>query len=351
MANKNKNQFEDMSSYSSKNEYKKAKIEKNGLSVVIKSIVIVFSVICILVGGAAIYAGNVMFSSLSTTTITKDLEELGITEGTVTSDGITNIALYGVDSRSMSFTGLSDVIMIMTIDEINNTIKLTSILRDSRVYMGDDYTWTSTGYDKINHAYSYGGAEFAIKTLNTNFGLDIQDYVTVNFYYMAEIIDAFGGVDIELTSTEISVINSMVDSEDYLYASAGTVHLNGNQAVAFSRIRKIDSDNERAIRQQEVLSALLMLATEIPVTDYVSLITQMTSLCETSLDLTEILNLAPIITTDFTIETKSIPGDTETDLTSGTYENSGWMWSYDLDNASSNLLEFIYGDLLEYFIS
>lgn len=348
MAKKEK-QFEDISSYSSKNEYKKAKISKSGGHIVIKSIIIFFSILCIVIGGAAIYAGNVVFSSLSTTTITKDLEELGITEGTVTHDEITNIVFYGVDSRSMSFSGLSDVIMIMSIDEANDTIKLTSVLRDSRVYMGDDYTWTSTGYDKINHAYSYGGAEFAIKTLNTNFGLDVQDYVTVNFYYMAEIIDAFGGVDIELSSTEIDVINSMVSSSDYLNASAGTVHLNGNQAVAFSRIRKIDSDNERAIRQQEVLSALLILTTEIPVTEYVSLITQMTSLCETSLDLTEIMDLAPIVTTGFTIETKSIPGDTETDLTSGLYENNAWMWNYDLEAASENLIDFIYGDLLEDF--
>lgn len=130
------------------------------------------------------------------------------------------------------------------------------------------------GYDKITHAYAYGGPELAIKTINQNFNLDIKNYVTVNFHQMAEIVDAFGGVDMDLTADEVYQLNQnlwtlsqespgTVVSSDYILNiygemdlingpfEGGTYHLNGNQAVAYARIRHIDSDDVRASRQQE----------------------------------------------------------------------------------------------------
>ena len=146
-----------------------------------------------------------------------DKEELGITKEaqaqTEQAAGITNIALFGVDARSYdgTFSGRSDAIMVLTIDNEHGKIKLTSILRDVRVYIGEECAYDS-GYDKLNHAYAYGGPELAIKTINQNFGLNIEDYVTVNFAAMAEIVDAFGGVDIEVTDGEISELNANLTS-------------------------------------------------------------------------------------------------------------------------------------------
>ena len=187
----------------------------------------------------------------------RDKTELGISEETKSEAGITNIALFGVDARDYdggTFAGRSDAIMVMSIDNVHHKVKLTSIMRDVRVYMGDGSPYDS-GYDKLNHAYMYGGPEQAIRAINQNFGLDIQDYVTVNFSAMAKIVDAFGGVNIDLTEDEISEINKNMyalaaespesmagDVSTYAPLSAGEgVLLNGDEAVAYGRIRAIDN--------------------------------------------------------------------------------------------------------------
>lgn len=272
-----RDEFQDISSYSSKQAYKKnqKKKKRTGLKVFLSFI----CVILVLVGGVMIYASTVLLGDLKTTTITKDKTELGISEETKSEAGITNIALFGVDARDYdggTFAGRSDAIMVMSIDNVHHKVKLTSIMRDVRVYMGDGSPYDS-GYDKLNHAYMYGGPEQAIRTINQNFGLDIQDYVTVNFSAMAKIVDAFGGVNIDLTEDEISEINKNMyalaaespesmagDVSTYAPLSAGEgVLLNGDEAVAYGRIRAIDNDNGRVERQQEVLSALLSKASSI----------------------------------------------------------------------------------------
>ena len=111
-------------------------------------------VILVLVGGVMIYASTVLLGELKTTTITKDKTELGISEETKSEAGITNIALFGVDARDYdggTFAGRSDAIMVMSIDNVHHKVKLTSIMRDVRVYMGDGSPYDS-GYDKLNHA-------------------------------------------------------------------------------------------------------------------------------------------------------------------------------------------------------
>ena len=187
-----RDEFQDISSYSSKQAYKKnqKKKKRTGLKVFLSFI----CVILVLVGGVMIYASTVLLGDLKTTTITKDKTELGISEETKSEAGITNIALFGVDARDYdggTFAGRSDAIMVMSIDNVHHKVKLTSIMRDVRVYMGDGSPYDS-GYDKLNHAYMYGGPEQAIRTINQNFGLDIQDYVTVNFASMAKIVDESG---------------------------------------------------------------------------------------------------------------------------------------------------------------
>ena len=306
-----------------------------------------------------IYASTVLLGDLKTTTITKDKTELGISEETKSEAGITNIALFGVDARDYdggTFAGRSDAIMVMSIDNVHHKVKLTSIMRDVRVYMGDGSPYDS-GYDKLNHAYMYGGPEQAIRAINQNFGLDIQDYVTVNFSAMAKIVDAFGGVNIDLTEEEVEQINinmrdlaatspdSMAgDVSTYAPLSAGEgVLLNGDEAVAYGRIRAIGNDNGRVERQQEVLSALLSKASSISKLEYPSIIQQLAPLCETSLTFDKMIGLAQIALTGFDIERLSIPSDVE-GYASDYCEGGGWMWTYDTDVAAQHIHEFIYED-------
>ena len=352
-----RDEFQDISSYSSKQAYKKnqKKKKRTGLKVFLSFI----CVILVLVGGVMIYASTVLLGDLKTTTITKDKTELGISEETKSEAGITNIALFGVDARDYdggTFAGRSDAIMVMSIDNVHHKVKLTSIMRDVRVYMGDGSPYDS-GYDKLNHAYMYGGPEQAIRTINQNFGLDIQDYVTVNFASMAKIVDAFGGVNIDLTEDEISEINKNMyalaaespesmagDVSTYASLSAGEgVLLNGDEAVAYGRIRAIDNDNGRVERQQEVLSALLSKASSISKLEYPSIIQQLAPLCETSLTFDKMIGLAQIALTGFDIERLSIPSDVE-GYASDYCEGGGWMWTYDTDVAAQHIHECIYED-------
>ena len=180
--------------YSNSRPVKKGRPKRWGVG---KTIVALVLVLVIAVGGSVAY----MLSGLTMTSIPKSDSALGIQAGAMSDSQITNIALFGLDSREDGNTGRSDVVMVLSVDRRHHALKLTSILRDSEVSI-EGY-----GYDKITHAYAYGGPELAIKTLNQNFNLDIRNYVTVNFYQMAEIVDAFGGVDIQLTAEEVYSLN------------------------------------------------------------------------------------------------------------------------------------------------
>ena len=394
MPRKNKEdyqQFEDLSSYSSSKEYKKRRKNRRARAV-LRGVGVFFCLLFILFGSGLVYVSTGLISGLTTTTIAKDDEALGIDpENIVMDDSVRNIALFGVDSRNGEFTGLSDVIMILTVDNKHGKIKMTSILRDSEVTIeGESFNQGYLNYvDKINAAYYYGGPELAIRTLNQNFSaegssLNIRDYVTINFANMAAIVDAFGGVDMEMTAEEVYQVNqnlwalsqevedkreedeangiynetyAEITSEDYipdiygeiniLYGEYedGTYHLNGNQAVAYGRIRKIDSDWVRVERQQKVLSALVEKLTGMGITDYTSLISQLMPYCETSLDLGDIVSMTPILFTDFTMSSISVPDPNyEYDLFDGNDEYGNYHMQYDPAGAAPRISAFIWED-------
>lgn len=161
---------------------------------------------------------------------------------------VINILVLGVDTWEAGGSGRSDLNMIVSIDQKNNTIKLASILRDTLVPI-EGHDW-----NRLNAAFAFGGAGLSINTVNEVFGLDIQRYIRLDFSAIRDIIDAVGGVDIELTDKEITYLRS------YGYKvskGAGRKHLDGDTALAYSRIRKIDSDFRRTQRQRNVMMAAL----------------------------------------------------------------------------------------------
>lgn len=301
-------------------------------------ILVVFLMLGIAAGGAFFY----LFGTLNTVEFTSDDEELGVAED-VSEGGITNIALFGVDTRDTGEdSGRSDAIIILTVDQDNNIIKMTSILRDSKVSIDGH------GENKINAAYAYGGAVLAVKTLNQNFNLDIKDYVTVNFSQLADIVDAVGGVTLTLTQEEVNAANALLVQyfpDASVIASSGEVLLTGEQAVSYSRVRKIDSDDERASRQQKVLSAVFEQIKTMSKADYPSFIRQFLGIVETSLSYGDILSLSSIALTDFSIEQNTVPdAEYETDLWGGIDDDGIWYYIYDLNEATSRIHEIIYGD-------
>lgn len=315
---------------------RKQKKQRRVLKVILVILILIL-IFTIGVFGGALY----LFGNLNTVDFTADEEELGIAGDGVR--GITNIALFGVDTRDMdSDRGLSDAIIILTVDSNENVIKMTSILRDSKVPI-EGY-----GERKINGAYSLGGPSLAINTLNQNFDLDIKEYVTVNFAQLAEIVDAVGGVTLELTPAEVQSANrAMTESfpNEPKIESSGTVTLSGPQAVSYSRIRNIDSDNARASRQQEVLSAVFDKIMSMPKSDYPAFIREFLGIVETSLDYGDMLALSPIAVSGFTIESYTVPdAEFETDLWGGIDSNGAWVWIYDLDHAAERIHHIIYGE-------
>ena len=300
--------------------------------------------------------------------ITGNPDDLGFES--VIDKKITNIALFGIDSRKVgSFKGLSDSIMILSLNTESKKVKIISVMRDSLVpitYNG------KTVYGKINSAYSKGGPELAIKTLNTIFGLDISEYATVNFYGMADIIDAVGGIDVTLAEGELDVygyedgrrvnwgINGMIaeqcsymklDSSKYLIKKAGFQHLNGVQAVAYARIRhaaNIEGTNDdygRTDRQRYVMEQLFNKAVTLSKTQYVKLAKSLIPCSETSLSYSQIMSLAVnILLSSPTFEQSRVPL-TDYQMGSKSVKGYGSCVYYDLDYAAKIIKAFIYDDV------
>ena len=175
--------------------------------------------------------------------------------------GYRNIALFGIDSRDSSLGrgNRSDCIIIASINNETKEVKLISVYRDTYVNI------EGHGLDKITHAYSYGEAPLALKTLNENFDLNITEFATVNFDAVAEAINALGGVTIDVQQDEVEYINDYIGETSKVtglstekVTSAGTQTLDGVQAVAYSRIRYTEGgDYKRAERMRTVVEAMV----------------------------------------------------------------------------------------------
>ena len=269
-------------------------------------------------------------------------KDLGISDkNTYKNSDYINIAVFGLDTRSSeSFSGRSDSIIIASVNKKNGKIKLTSILRDSYVAI-DGYP-----NQKITHAYALGGPKLAVKTLNKNYNMDIENYVSFNFAKLAGLIDLTGGIDIEITETERREMNRVGADDGRKYVSvksSGKVHLNGMQAVTYSRIRGTDSDIARAERQRKVIVCLVDNVKGMGLSKYDNFIREAMNFCETSLSATEILSFTPMLSKPITIETLVIPGE-NTKAIGGMY-NGAWVWRYDLGLASNEIHRFIYGEI------
>lgn len=319
----------------SRNTPKKARPHKRGKGKKALKIIGLILLFFILLFGITYFY---LLGSLDTQDFPKDDASLGIT--TQGGLGVTNIAFFGVDTRDNTDTGRSDAILILSADLIHGNVKMTSILRDSKVPIDGH------GETKINHAYAYGGPELAVKTLNQVFKLNMKEYATVNFEQLVDIVDAVGGVTITITDEEMSTINIMMDEafpDGEHLTSSGRVLLNGQQAICYSRIRKIDTDNARAGRQQEILNAIFESLKGMSKLEYPKFVRRFSAIVETSLSTADIMKLAPLMVRDFAIVQNTIPDENyETDLSGGTDSDGVWYWHYDLDAAAERLHSIIY---------
>ncbi|MBQ8927160.1 MAG: LCP family protein [Oscillospiraceae bacterium] len=189
--------------------------------------------------------------------------ERTVTTGTLEAPYVHSVLLIGTDARDVTAErGRSDTMILLSVNSRSRTIYMTSFMRDSYV------TIPGHGAAKLNAAYSYGGAELLMDTLEQNFNVSIDDYMCVSFSGFAGIIDSFGGVEMTLSDSEAQAVNEILQSEvnglmgddpmsDFLQGG-GTYVLDGKQALSYARIRYVgNADFERTSRQREVMAQLL----------------------------------------------------------------------------------------------
>ena len=282
----------------------------------------------------------------------EEMNALGLTEAKITdmdifSDSdVFNVLLLGTDERKHDFAvnARADSIMILSIDKENKTMKLVSVQRGMGVpilegaYKGQ--------YDWITHCLRYGGAELVMKEIRECLRVDVNRYVRVNFDSFADLIDAVGGVDIELTALEAQGLNGEVRTNAYAKHKMyeGVNHLDGYDALQYSRLRYIDSDWKRIERQRKVIQAVVHKAQGLNLIELNDVANTILPMINTNLTKTEILDLvlfAPnVIGAD--IEQMSVPQK-------GTYGGMIGMggrnlYAVDFEANATILREFLYGE-------
>ncbi len=192
-----------------------------------------------------------------------------LTERDFVSDGtgVEDFVIFGVDTRSdeLEYTR-SDSIILVHIDYEEETVKMCSIYRDCLAHIdGYDYT-------KITHAHWYGGPDLALETINENYDLDLEAYMTLNFINFADLVDEIGGVEMEITEEEVSHLSDIDGAYTGKITEPGTYQLDGDQALAYSRIRHAEgADYRRSERQRDVLTSLFEKAKAQSANDRISL--------------------------------------------------------------------------------
>ncbi len=268
---------------------------KRGLKIFLRIILVIVIILIILLGIAFGFATS-KISKMQQVDINED--NLSINKDTEENlKGYRNIALFGVDSRddNLGEGNRSDCIIIASINQSTGDVNLISVYRDT--YVNID----GPGLDKITHAYSYGGPELALKTLNENLDLNISEFVTVNFDVVADAVNAIGGVTIDIQKDEIKYLNSYLSETSKVtglqtsqITSAGKQTLDGVQAVAYSRIRyTAGGDEKRTERMRTVVEAMFDKVKTMGIGEINNLANKILPELYTNINTGEILSLVP----------------------------------------------------------
>lgn len=260
----------------------KEKKKRRGLKIFGITVLVLVIILAILVGSIFWYI-NSKLSKMQTI----DLNEEDLNVSSQVEENLSeyrNIAIFGIDSREDSYSkgNRSDCIIIASINNNTKEVKLLSVYRDTYVQI-EGY-----GLDKITHAYSYGEAPLAIKTLNSNLDLNIKEFITVNFDAVKDIIDSIGGVEMTITSEEVSHISGIT--------KAGTYNLTGEQALAYARIRYASGgDYKRTERMRDVLTAVANKVKTMNVSQLNNLVDELLPKVYTNITAADIFSLFPSI--------------------------------------------------------
>lgn len=244
--------------------------------------------------------------------------------------------------------GRTDSIMIATVNQRDNTLCLTSIMRDTYVQI------PGFSDNKINAAYHNGGMKTLVKTIQQNFGITVDGYVLVNFDSFENVIDALGGIDIELSEAEVSYLNSTNYISDYSNHNLhlGVNHMNGNQALGYSRIRYVSKDGQagdfaRTLRHRTVMDAIYKRLMDKSALELIAMVPKLMPLVTTNIKKADLVNY---LYAGVTVRSKNSKLDTLNVPVEGAYRitrvrSMSVILPDDLDKNVDAMQKFIYGSL------
>lgn len=267
---------------------------------------------------ATAFAVNALFLGNVTSNLKGNLSKYGISDEAASfakQHKIVNVAVFGVDGRDDVEGDRTDTIMIATADYEHSKVKVASLMRDTYVYIDKKY-----GYDKLNAAYAYGGPDLALQTINQNFDTTVTDYITIDFNAMVSMVNAVGGVTIDIETDEeldwvneyLMDVNEKVETGSPFLEDTGSQVVDGSQALAYCRVRYVgDGDFDRTLRQRVVFEQVLSKALDLDLKEQYNLVMATLPYVETSLSTMEMLkygtNLALMPSKD--IEQSRFPTD------------------------------------------
>lgn len=366
MSESNNQEFVDISANAELKSKSNKKLKRK--VIIIKVICAVLSVIFLLTGTASIlYYGSINKinyqdidkkpnkpkpSGNNTSTDTTDPEHLVFDDenSNLLSDPyILNIMLFGADQYGNE--GLSDTMILLSIDNRHEKIKMTSFLRDTYISIPGCYA------SKLNAAYALGGAELSIATIEANYGVQIDRYAIVNFETFKEIVDIMGGVDVELTQEEIWYINDQIaqnGQSQYLPSDTqpGIVHLNGQQSLWYARNRGGyvngteygGSDWDRVERQRNFLNSVMDELKDASLTEIVQIVNAVGPSITTNLKNSEITSLVASSLTYLRYDIEQLSMPTDGTWSYGYNEAGSVILVDDWNRARYDLAKFIYED-------
>ena len=258
-------------------------------------------------------------------------------------ENVWNVLLIGADESLSEGTARSDSMILVSVSHYTDTIVLTSVLRDSYLKIPDN------GYNRINAALPYGGVALLAETIESNFGIHVDNYVMLDFAIFKDVIDAIGGVYLTPTDDETEYINDLMlllDREDLLIDTPNELtHFNGVQALYYARIRKMDSDVHRTERQRKLLIAAKDRVLSMELTELLELVKEFMPRIVTDIDSKTCISLlfsAYKMLQEYSIEQHCMPME-------GTYSDT-YVYGmsvkriYDFDSNTETWKELVYGD-------
>ena len=284
------------------------------------------------------------------------VENLSITPGL--DESWMNILLLGSDARTENESCRTDTMIICSINTRSGEVKLTSILRDVAVEFDDIGQYNGTY--RLNAANYFGGPQLAMKTINECFGMNIQYYAMVDFTSFAIIAEKLGGVELTISQEEMEQINLNAKKQAKQAWKAGidetelaatnvlletygeNTHLNGRQALAYARIRKIDSDISRAERQRKVLVALMEKVKTRNAQDIMSMAISMFGYIESNLSVDQIISVATSVITSNLAEVDQFRLPVNDSFVQETRREQSMLYDCDWNLNTQQLYSFIY---------